>query len=682
MSASDHDADGAPPSAPPTVPADAPSTDRRDTGSREAAERDRRAAETSRDRFAFLAEVSRCLADSLDYETTLTTVAGMSLPYLGAWCIVDVLAEGGRIRRLAVLHPDPARESLARELHERYPPQPDDLIGAPRVIRMGRPELVSDVSDAALAATAHDAEHLRLLRALGTRAYVTVPMVARGQTLGAITFVTADDARRFGDLDVVIAEDLASRAAMAIDNARLFAEADAAGRRAESAAIEARRARDDAEAALRARDQFVSMMSHELRTPVNAIIGYAQLLQLGVAGPVTEQQRDYLARLVGTSEHLRGLVDDVLDLARIDAGWMTVAREPCLTGGLVATALDLVRPQASARGVRLVDARPGDPGEPFTGDPHRVRQILANLLSNAVKFTPAGGTVTIDCGRSEAPPPDSELRGDGPWTYIRVADTGIGIPPEEQPRVFERFYQVQGALNRQVGGTGLGLAISRRLARLMGGDLTLESVPGEGATFTLWLPGAAAGVSEGVVEAVAGAMADHGARARQEPGLPPRVIGLAEVGAHLREQLERIVAAYAARLRGDPTIPAAAHLRRSELEDHQLSFLADVAQTLVVVEDMGGPESDLLRDGSTIQRVIAELHGAMRQARGWTEAQLVREYAILAEELTAAVRRGGVAGAGDVSLAVEVLDRLIDRARATGLAALRRNAESGPGREG
>ncbi|HET7549932.1 MAG TPA: GAF domain-containing protein, partial [Gemmatimonadaceae bacterium] len=186
-----------------------------DRAARRVAERERDAAEASRDRFAFLAEVSRCLAESLDYETTLATVAGMSLPYLGAWCIVDVCTGDEGIRRLAVLHPDPAKQALARTLHERYPPHADDLLGAPRVTRTGRPEVVLDVSDAALRDSAHDAEHLRLLRALGIDAYVIAPMVARGQVVGAMTFVTVESGRRFGDLDLVLAEDLASRAALA-----------------------------------------------------------------------------------------------------------------------------------------------------------------------------------------------------------------------------------------------------------------------------------------------------------------------------------------------------------------------------------------------------------------------------------------------------------------------------------
>jgi nitrogen-specific signal transduction histidine kinase len=439
----------------------------------------------------------------------------------------------------------------------------------------------------------------------------------------------------------------------------------------------ARQAQAVAEAALTSRSQFVSMMSHEFRTPVNAIIGYAQLLELGVAGPVTEQQRDYLARLGATSEHLRGLVDDVLDLARIDAGGTDVERAPAMTGELVATALDLVRPQASARGVRLVDARPGEPGEPFVGAEHRVRQILVNLLANAVKFTAEGGTVTVGCGRLDETPAATALRGDGPWTFIRVTDTGIGIPPDEQARVFEPFYQVQHDHARRAEGTGLGLAISRRLARLMGGDLTVASAPGAGSTFTLWLPPAADGiVGEGEGEA------DRGARARKAPEASARAPGLAAVGAQLRMRLEEVLAAFAARLRADPATPGAARLPRTELEDHMLCFLADVAQTLVVIEETGGPESDVLRDGTTIQRVVSELHGAMRQRRGWTEAEIAREYAILGEEVAAVVRRRAAEHPGDVSLALDVLGRLLERARDTGLASARRAAEHRDVRDG
>lgn len=454
------------------------------------------------------------------------------------------------------------------------------------------------------------------------------------------------------------------------ERGRLHAAERAARADAELARITAERARREADQANQAKSAFLATMSHEIRTPINAITGYAQLMELGVAGPVTEQQREYLARLTASSAHLRGLIDDILDLAKVDAGGMAVAREPALTGALVGAALDLVRPQASARGVQLVDGRPGDPGEPFVGDEHRVRQILANLLSNAVKFTPAGGTVTIGCGRVDATPSGTTLRGEGPWTFVAVADTGIGIAPAEQARIFEPFHQVDAGHTRQRGGTGLGLAISRRLAHLMGGDVTVESALGAGSTFTLWLPAPTAGA------APRESAAQRVARARQEAGAG-RVRGLAELGLQLRERAGDVVLATSTRLRADPAFPQAAHLRRSELEDHQVPFVTDVAQTLITIDESGAPVPDLLLDSSTIQRVVAELHGTMRQQRGWTDEQLAREYAILREEIAAAIHGGATAEAGDVSLALDVVDRLIDRATELGRAALRRAAESG-----
>ncbi|MHB1223369.1 MAG: ATP-binding protein [Gemmatimonadaceae bacterium] len=223
--------------------------------------------------------------------------------------------------------------------------------------------------------------------------------------------------------------------------------------------------------------------------------------------------------------------------------------------------------------------------------------------------------------------------------------------------------------SRRPGGTGLGPAISRRLARLMGGDLALESTPGPGSTFIRWLPAAAVD-ADGMESA-----SECGARARQERG-PVRVHGLAEVGTNLRERVEDVIAAHGARLRADPAFPQASHLRRSELEDHQLTFLSDMAQTLVVIEETGGPDSDLLRDGSTIQRVIAELHGTMRRRHGWTDEQLTRECVILGEEVAAVVRQRVPEGTGDVSFALDVLARLVERARTLALAALRRAMES------
>jgi hypothetical protein len=294
-------------------------------------------------------------------------------------------------------------------------------------------------------------------------------------------------------------------------------------------------------------------------------------------------------------------------------------------------------PAADSKGVRLVDAGRGDRGVPYVGDENRVRQIVVNLVSNAVKFTPAGGTVTVRCDTVERAPAEARVAGTGPWAFIQVSDTGIGIAPEHQAAVFEPFHQIDAGTTRSAGGTGLGLTISRRLARLMGGDLTLESTPGMGSVFTLWLP--AAEESEGVREGAA----ERGARAEQErAGLRGR--GLQEVGEEIRERIEALVESYVARLRSDPvTAPAVRRMGRPEVEDHVVTLIGAVAQALIIVGRSEGTEPQALADSREIQQTIATLHGRQRKRLGWSERQLSRDYELLAEELAVAARQAGAA---------------------------------------
>jgi len=250
---------------------------------------------------------------------------------------------------------------------------------------------------------------------------------------------------------------------------------------------EADRARAEADAANQAKSDFLATMSHELRTPINAIIGYAGLLAEEIAGPVGEMQRNYLDRIATSSDHLLGLINDILDLAKVEAGRLEMQVERDEITEAIEDAVALVGPQSAEAGLRMVLDLSGEP-EPFMGDGDRARQILVNLLSNAVKFTPTGGTITVRAGKRDRPHHDADLSGPGPWTIVEVEDDGVGIGPENAKRIFEPFEQVGGGMTRSHGGTGLGLTISRQLARLMAGDLTLSSVAGEGSCFTLWLP--------------------------------------------------------------------------------------------------------------------------------------------------------------------------------------------------
>ena len=252
------------------------------------------------------------------------------------------------------------------------------------------------------------------------------------------------------------------------------------------AAKEATEAGKKVEMENRAKGAFLATMSHELRTPLQAIIAYADLLDMEIAGPLNEAQRTQLGRIRVSSKHLLGLATEVLDLSRLEVGNLPVRPGACGLGNVIEEALQLVEPQAEAKALMLRNAISGSAGDLcYWGDEARVRQIIVNLLANAVKFTPAGGKITVSAGSTKQAPPDSTLGGRGPWVYVRVEDNGTGIPADELNKIFEPYEQIKGAASTE--GAGLGLAISQRLARLMGGDLTATSKAGVGSSFFLWL---------------------------------------------------------------------------------------------------------------------------------------------------------------------------------------------------
>jgi two-component system, cell cycle sensor histidine kinase and response regulator CckA len=793
------------------------------------------ALQASLRRAAFLAEASRILASSLDYEQTLTNVAHLAVPEMADWCAVDLVTSKGLTQRVAVAHQDPSRVARVQQLQEKYPSDPNSEHGLAEVIRTRKSEFIPLISPEMIKAAAIDEDHLKALEELQLRSYIVAPLIARDQMLGALTFVYAESGRTYTEDDLALAEDLARRAAVAIDNANLLREVDMSRAKAEEQAVEIEmqasemeaqavelelkasdlelandqlsasrahlqaiinssldavvtidvhsvivdwsraaevlfgwsakeavgkrltetiippqhreahrrgiehysqtgegpilnrrieitaldrngrefpveltvsaagyakqevfsafirdlteqrrlerhriaatrvtqvlaeaqtlseaaprvlaalgesldwpagnlwmldreaevlrpfafwcargfdasefmqvtaqltfprglglpgrvwktskpawvsdmeeesyprsraaaisglhaafafpvcagedflgvieffhrelvkpdqellntveaigsdiaqammrvraeedrdralsaleRVNDDlqnanaalaertseAEAANRAKSEFLANMSHEFRTPINAIVGYAELLRLGIPGEVNEGQQNYLDRIRTSSQHLLTLVEEVLDLAKIESGRIDVVREHALVTEPVLAALSLVEPQVAEKQLELVNECVDPPVCYFLGDADRVRQVLVNLLSNAVKFTESGGRLTISCDTQSRGADGARLRGHGSWLRIHVEDTGIGIPPDRLESVFEPFVQVEEGRTRTRGGTGLGLTISRDLAHLMGGDLTVQSEPGKGSRFTLWLPAA------------------------------------------------------------------------------------------------------------------------------------------------------------------------------------------------
>jgi signal transduction histidine kinase len=384
--------------------------------------------------------------------------------------------------------------------------------------------------------------------------------------------------------------------------------------RERTARAEAESAREDAESANRAKSQFLATMSHEIRTPMNAIIGYVDLLKLGIGGDLSAVQREHVDRIQSSSAHLLSLIEDILDLARVEAGRLRVEEDRALISSAVAEAMKLVAPFVVQGRIEISEPCGEDPDACYFGDATRVRQIVVNLLSNAVKFTEPGGRVRVSCGTAAEIGNETEADKPPRWTWVRVEDTGIGIAAEVLDTIFQPFVQLDGGARRKRGGTGLGLTISRKLAWLMGGDLTAHSEPGVGSAFTLWLPRQRPSDVVSLAEDLVG---------RDD------TLGLAQVGRVVLDRLPEIMQAFVERVRTEPMIPAARDLAHADLQDHIATFLTDVAQALSVVERSQTDRLGLMQDGTAIQNLISDLHGSQRRRLGWNESALHREFEIL-----------------------------------------------------
>jgi signal transduction histidine kinase len=350
----------------------------------------------------------------------------------------------------------------------------DDRMPFVRAMRVSGPVLVSNIDDSFYAPMPGLSHVHDRLQQLAPTSLLSVPLIARGRTIGAITFGTSDANRRYSEHDLHAAREVSVPAALALDNARLY---DAERR----ARLDAEEARGRAEDANRTKADFLSTMSHELRTPLNAIGGYVQLLQMGLRGPLTPLQQRDLERIARNQAHVTRLINDVLNFARLEAGRIQFESKGVSVGGLLAELEGFIAPQVT-EGVHTVEVRRCAGSVTVWADADKTMQILLNLTGNALKHTAAGTSIEVFC--------DDVGEKPGQPVRICVRDSGAGIPAEKQQAIFEPFVQIGRQLNRPMDGIGLGLAISRDLARGMGGDLTVESRLGHGATFTLALPSA------------------------------------------------------------------------------------------------------------------------------------------------------------------------------------------------
>jgi len=397
-----------------------------------------------------LGEVSRAVNSSLELETVLARILAHACTFAdaGGGAIYVAEEEAARFRIAATHGMD---DELVRAIRGLPVRTGDTVVG--QCVAQRDAAQIPD-----LAAEPEYPLHAAMMKA-GIRALLGVPLMREGEVIGAL-IVRRKRTGPFADDTVELVKSFAAQSALAVHNARLFQEIEQKGR--------------ELEAASRHKSEFLANMSHELRTPLNAVLGYAELIQDGIYGDVPDKMRDVLERIQQNGRHLLGLINDVLDLSKIEAGQLTLAPVDYSMRELVLDVVSATEALAAEKALALEVDVPADLPR-GRGDERRLTQVLLNLVSNAIKFTEAGSV----CVRAKVE--------DGSFV-VAVTDTGVGIAPEDRERIFEEFQQVDTSSTRRKGGTGLGLAIARRIVELHGGRIWVESTPGRGSTFAFTLP--------------------------------------------------------------------------------------------------------------------------------------------------------------------------------------------------
>ncbi len=400
----------------------------------------------------YLAAASAALASVVDYRSTLQKVANLAVPYFADWSAVDVLADG-RLERLAVSHQDPARVELVRQLMVEYPPDPEAPHGVAAVLRTGRPDLMRDIPNALLERSAKDARHLELIRSLGLKSYIAVPLMnSTGAPFGALTFATAESGRRYSETDLRFAMDLAQRASIAVENTQLYQALQESDRR---------------------KDEFLAILAHELRNPLAPLSNSLQILSMpGVQPGIVARAHEMMTRQLG---HLVRLVDDLMDVSRVMQGKIELRRVPLDVGTIVVRAVETMQPLIEAQrhrvSVHLADSVSVD------ADAVRLTQVISNLLANAIKYTPPEGRIWVSAEREEN------------TAVVRVRDNGVGVPAHLRHKIFEMFVQGDHSGAGVQGGLGIGLTLVKNLVEMHQGTVEARSEGvGHGSEFVVRLP--------------------------------------------------------------------------------------------------------------------------------------------------------------------------------------------------
>jgi signal transduction histidine kinase/DNA-binding response OmpR family regulator len=414
-------------------------------------------AEARQERFAFLADASNVLAGSLDYEETFRNLATLVVPRIADFCMVLTVDEDGVMRRMAVAHRDPIEEPTMQRLAEEFPLSSAAQKGGEHVLKTGKSQMVCDVHDGELREIFQEKADRELIRSLDTKSFIAVPLRAHDRVLGAIVMLNTSAGRICGSDELALTEELAHRAALALENAGLYQSAQ--------------KARAESERANRAKDSFLAMLSHELRTPLTPVL--TSVLALEQTEDLPAELRASLQMIRRNVELEARLIDDLLDLTRISKGKVQLNLEEVNAHSLLQNAVEICQADIDKKHLVLQTEFTAQ-NVSLEADPARLQQIFWNLIKNAVKFTPDGGQLKIRTQNL-----DGQLE-------VEVSDSGMGIDPETLPKIFNAFEQGDRS---QLGGLGLGLAISKALVETHNGKLTAASPgPNQGATFTAVFP--------------------------------------------------------------------------------------------------------------------------------------------------------------------------------------------------
>ncbi len=413
----------------------------------------RQEAETSEQRFRFLAEASRILGGSLDKATTRAAIVQTIVPALADWSVLDLVEDPAMAGPPTVAAVDAAMADIVHELRHRLPLAGSGSDPASVALRTGRPHLITTMTAELLEAMSQDAEQARLFAALAPRSLLAVPLIVHGQTIGVLTLGRSNTALRYQLEDVPLVAELAHRAALGLDNVRLYAEA---------------------QTAIKVRDQFLSVASHELKTPLASLRMYADLLERRSTREPPRSERDQrtIRSILTQSDRLHRLIDSLLNLSRIQAGRLAIERVPVYVAALARQVVSGWEPLLTEHTLQLST----DESLWIEGDAVRLEQVLQNLLQNAIKYSPLGGRIVVEAIRREK------------WACLVITDEGIGIPTAAQPHLFQQFFRAANVDPTQISGFGIGLYVVHEIVQLHGGNITVVSTEGAGSTFTVCLP--------------------------------------------------------------------------------------------------------------------------------------------------------------------------------------------------